>query len=166
MTENIRPFPRSLVPLFQNESECETFHMKMSSACSFLFMQIRVIFHKNGFALRLALKQRHKGTRKSPIPCLIYFPSIKFHYVEALVFIAQKMAKKYLSSFWHNLVPRSLVDEAKSEIWQSKKICFSWLAALFDSCPIPSLKIDAVFRSKLSSNSSSNLEISVKFPWK
>ena len=60
-----RPFPSSLVPLFQNESKCETFHMKMSSACSF-------IFHKKGFALTLALKQRHKGTRKWPIkhfPC-------------------------------------------------------------------------------------------------
>ena len=32
--------------------------------------------------------------------------------------------------------------------------------APFDSCPIPSLKIDAVFRRKISSNSSSNLEIS------
>ena len=38
------PFPSSLVPLFQNESERETFHMKMSSACSFIFMQIKVIF--------------------------------------------------------------------------------------------------------------------------
>ena len=37
-------FPSSLVPLFQNESKCETFHMKMSSACSFIFMQIKVIF--------------------------------------------------------------------------------------------------------------------------
>ena len=36
--------------------------MKMSSACSFIFMQIKLIF-----ALRLALKQRHKGTRKWPI---------------------------------------------------------------------------------------------------
>ena len=27
--------------------------------------------------------------------------------------------------FWNNLVPRSLVDEAEGEIWQSKKICFS-----------------------------------------
>ena len=52
------------------------------------------------------------------------------------------------------------MDEAEGEIWQSKKICFSWLAAPFDSCPIPSLKIDAVFRGTLSSNSSSNLEIS------
>ena len=39
-----RPFPSSLVPLFQNESKCETFHMKMSSAFSFIFMQIKVIF--------------------------------------------------------------------------------------------------------------------------
>ena len=34
------------------------------------------------------------------------------------------------------------MDEAEGEVWQSKKICFSWLAALFDSCPIPSLKIE------------------------
>ena len=39
-----RPFRNSLVPLFQNESKCETFHMKMSSACSFIFIQIKVIF--------------------------------------------------------------------------------------------------------------------------
>ena len=39
-----RPFPSSLVPLFQSESKCETFLMKMSSACSFIFMQIKVIF--------------------------------------------------------------------------------------------------------------------------
>ena len=39
-----RPFPSSLVPLFRNESKCETFHMKMSSACSFIFVQIKVIF--------------------------------------------------------------------------------------------------------------------------
>ena len=39
-----RPFPSSLVPLFQTESKCKTFHMKMSSARSFFFMQIKVIF--------------------------------------------------------------------------------------------------------------------------
>ena len=38
------PFASSLVPLFQNESTCKTFHMKISSACSFIFMQIKVIF--------------------------------------------------------------------------------------------------------------------------
>ena len=64
---NNRPFPSSLVPLFQNESKWEPFHMKMSSALSFIFIQIKVIFicrSTNGFALRLTLKQRHKGTRK------------------------------------------------------------------------------------------------------
>ena len=61
-----RPFPSSLVPLFENESNCETFHVIMSSACSFIFMQISH-FHENSIALRLALIQRHKGTRKSPI---------------------------------------------------------------------------------------------------
>ena len=39
-------------------------------------------------------------------------------------------------------------------------MCFFLLAAPFHSCPIPSSKIDAVFRGKLSLNPSSNLEIS------
>ena len=39
-----RPFPSSLVPLFQTESKCETFHMKMSSTRRFILMQIKVIF--------------------------------------------------------------------------------------------------------------------------
>ena len=39
-----RPFLSSLESQFQNESECETFHMKMSFAFSFIFMQIKVIF--------------------------------------------------------------------------------------------------------------------------
>ena len=39
-----RPFPSSILPLFQNESICKTFHMKMSSAWSFIFMEIKVIF--------------------------------------------------------------------------------------------------------------------------
>ena len=36
--------PSSLVPLFEIESKYETFHTKMSSACSFISMQIKVIF--------------------------------------------------------------------------------------------------------------------------
>ena len=42
-SSNNRPSPSSLVRLFQNKSKCETFHMKMSSACRFSFMQIKVI---------------------------------------------------------------------------------------------------------------------------
>ena len=37
-------FSSRLLPQYQNESKCETIHMKMSSACSFFFMQIKVIF--------------------------------------------------------------------------------------------------------------------------
>ena len=45
------------------------FHMKMSSACSILFhfYANQSHFHKNGFALILALKQSHRGTRSWPI---------------------------------------------------------------------------------------------------
>ena len=39
---------------------------KMTSVSGLIFMQISD-FHKNGFALRLALKQRYKGTQKRPI---------------------------------------------------------------------------------------------------
>ena len=38
------PFPSSLVFLFQNEFKCESIQMKMSSACRFIFMQIKLIF--------------------------------------------------------------------------------------------------------------------------
>ena len=53
-----RPFPSCLLPLCQNESKCETIHMKYR----FIFMQIIVVFSKNGFALRKVLKQRYKET--------------------------------------------------------------------------------------------------------
>ena len=62
------------VQLCQNESKCETFHMKMSSACSFMHAN-QSNFHKNRFALRLALKQRNKGTRKWPIQ-IVYFKTV------------------------------------------------------------------------------------------
>ena len=43
-SSNNRPSPSSLGRLFQNKSKCEIFHMKMSSASRFIFMQIKVIF--------------------------------------------------------------------------------------------------------------------------
>ena len=49
-----RPFPSCLLPLCQNESKCE-------STGSFSFW-IKVVSSKNGFALSLVLKQRHKET--------------------------------------------------------------------------------------------------------
>ena len=62
-----RPFPSSLVPLFQSESKCETILMKMTFDLHENETGCRTHFHKNGFALRLVLKQRHKRTRKWPI---------------------------------------------------------------------------------------------------
>ena len=60
-----RQFLSSLVPLFKNKSKSKTFHMKMSSVhMQFHFHANQSHFHKNGFALRQVLKQRHKGTRK------------------------------------------------------------------------------------------------------
>ena len=65
-----RRFPTCISPLFQSESKCEAFYMKIS----FIHMQILVHLHVNktnfrvkGFALGLALKQRRNATRKSPI---------------------------------------------------------------------------------------------------
>ena len=37
-------------------------------------------FHKNGFALRLALKQRHKGTRKWPILVEFVWFKVSFYF--------------------------------------------------------------------------------------
>ena len=39
-----RSFPSSLVPLFQNESKCENLSYENEFCCSFIFMQIKVIF--------------------------------------------------------------------------------------------------------------------------
>ena len=39
-----RLFPSCLLPLYQDESKCETSHMQISSTYRFIFMQIKVIF--------------------------------------------------------------------------------------------------------------------------
>ena len=74
----LHPHATSHVPLFQNESKCEIFHLKLSSAYSFIFMQIKVIFHKNSFALRLIWKQRHKETWKWPTKVRMCYVALNF----------------------------------------------------------------------------------------
>ena len=39
-----RPFPSCLLPLFQNESWCTTFHMKRSSICKTISVQVKLIW--------------------------------------------------------------------------------------------------------------------------
>ena len=56
--------------------------MKISSVCSFFFMQIKIIFYKNGSALRLALKQRHRETRIFTITAEIHAHSLANFYCE------------------------------------------------------------------------------------
>ena len=52
-----------------NEFKCETLHMKMSCAAFSFSCNNQSHVHIKGFALRLALKQRHKETRRWPISC-------------------------------------------------------------------------------------------------
>ena len=59
-----RQFPSSLVSLFQNESKCKPFMSENEFCWQFHFHANQTHFHKNGFALRLALKKRHKETRR------------------------------------------------------------------------------------------------------
>ena len=50
------------MPLFQNESKCETILMKMTLICMKMKLHAEL-----SFALDLVLKQRHKRTPKWPI---------------------------------------------------------------------------------------------------
>ena len=55
------------MPLFQSESKCETFLLKMTLVCMKMNLQTELIFHMRVFTVRLVLKQGHKRTRKWPI---------------------------------------------------------------------------------------------------
>ena len=63
-----KPFPNSLVPLFQSESKCETTRMKMTdlleneTAC-------RTHFLMKGFAHKLVLKQAQENSEMAYLHC-------------------------------------------------------------------------------------------------
>ena len=81
-----RPFPSSLEPLFQNESKCETFYMKMSSACSFIFMEIKAIFIRMVSHLDSLW---NRGTRELGNGLLFYvFSQQTFHWKYILLTLA------------------------------------------------------------------------------
>ena len=69
-----RSFPNYLWPLFQNESWCSPFHMKIT----FYSHANETNFHMKRWAPRLALKKRPKVIRKWPIVIVLkqksYFP--------------------------------------------------------------------------------------------
>ena len=61
-----------LLPPCRNESRCETISYENDFRLQVHFHANLTHFHLNGFALRLVLKQRHKGTRKWPIRPLFF----------------------------------------------------------------------------------------------
>ena len=107
---NNRPFPSSPVPVskrvyvrnlsYENEF-CMQFH----------FLANQSHFHKNGFALRLALKQRHKGTRKWPISSFVLSVFMSDLTTKWLQYInAQKMTIK--SNHSYTALPSSARPQA------------------------------------------------------
>ena len=66
-----KPFPSSLEPLFQSESRCEDFEMKLSFHSWNSLMESRTNYHHKTFALRLVLKKRLKRTRKWPFVTIL-----------------------------------------------------------------------------------------------
>ena len=64
----------------------------------FLFHANQSRFHKNGFALRLALKQRHKRTRKWPMNSVFVNPGIYSCAVDAFLEISTPLFLPYLSN--------------------------------------------------------------------
>lgn len=70
-----RPLPSYLLLLFQNESSCKTFQLKMSMICMQMNGQVKHNFYKNGLSRRLVLTQSHKATRKWPISFSLFLSS-------------------------------------------------------------------------------------------
>ena len=64
------PFPISLAPLFQNKSKCKNHCYESKFDLHENEPVARTHFHMNGFARRLVLTLRQKGTRKWPIASL------------------------------------------------------------------------------------------------
>ena len=65
---NNRPFPSSLVPLFESEFKVQNHSYENDFDLHENETACRTHFHMKGFTLRLVLKQRHKRTRKWSIP--------------------------------------------------------------------------------------------------
>ena len=94
-----RSFPSSLVPPLQNESRCKTFHRKMSSACSFIFMQIKVIFIRVVSHLDSLW---NRGTRELVIGLFIWQGWIRVHASTNVLFLWTRQRIK--SPEYHHMI--------------------------------------------------------------
>ena len=86
--ENNRPFPSSPQPPFQSEGKCEVKSSLLWKSV-FIHIEIRTNYHNKKFALRLALKERMRWTRKWPItdPHEILLFSLGIKDVRAKIFL-------------------------------------------------------------------------------
>ena len=118
-----RLFPSCLVPLFQNESTCKTFDLKMSLICMKMKLEVELIFiwkasHLNSFW--------HRGTRELGNGLLL----LAFH---ALLVICERFHRiiNSSSSYW-NLSAFSFLQTTLTGNWNKKtlqiKSCPSLLA--------------------------------------
>ena len=114
-------------------------------------------FHKNGFALRLALKQRHKGTRKWPI-----------------VIVKHSMALHPRSSKANQGRPKEGKGCPCSNPGNCLRVMFSFLGGyqlsqsyLMHSFPIPPVVVNASGVNELCSASNTLLEYNrfLSFSW-
>ena len=78
------PFPSSSQPPFQSKAKCEVFVMKIS----FSHVEIGTNYHNKHFALKLALKERLRGTRKWPIIIILWCTIILI----IIVFVGQRLS--------------------------------------------------------------------------
>jgi hypothetical protein len=67
-----RPFSSCLLPLFQNESSCETFHMKTNLLCIKMNVLVKHIFIWNGFVRILVFDTEAKGNSEMVYCFAIY----------------------------------------------------------------------------------------------
>ena len=146
-----RPFPGSLVPLFQNESKCKTFHMKMSSVCSLIFMQIKVIFIKMVSHLDSLW---NRGTRELGNGLLNNMPNFhsillfQWYFVTVCLHIRplkSPIYKQSVTKFSFNIDSNSCCPKRKSKHFVVSKLLDTFFAHTF---PFPSCQSYFYFKLK------------------
>ena len=111
------------MPLFQSESKCETILMKMSLICMKMKLHAELIFHKKGFALRLVLKQRHKGIRKWPIATRPKLCCTLMSYSDLTLFGRESSGFKITTTHYDDKKPQqSGTSQTRCQIKRENKI--------------------------------------------
>ena len=138
-----RPFSSFLLPLFQNESKCETFHMKMSLICTWTRFQTEV-----------------KGTRKWLIEYMVEIPPVHkrgrspqrnvpalWWYWSLHTFFFTTSNENFTIGFYHGLVVRVLSMAVSMNNFKYFEIGFKELTSLPAGTPRGEYRTSSVFLS-------------------